>query len=137
MLPIWEGTTNVLSLDLLRALARAPTLEPVEHEVARASAGAPTELRGAAEAAASGVRHATAWLLESQGKGLLALEEGARRFALTLGRSLELAWLVEEGTHGLATGDARWAAAARRFARHGVDLVQDGDLSADAATLAG
>jgi hypothetical protein len=55
------------------------------------------------------------------------LEAGARRFALTLGRSLELAllcghaqWCIENNHDG-----ARMAAAARRFAQNGVDLIGD------------
>jgi hypothetical protein len=57
------------------------------------------------------------------------LEAGARRFALTLGRSLELAllcqhaqWCIDHG-HG-----ARLAAAARRFAQNGVDQIGDASL---------
>src|SRR4029078_6778154 len=40
VLPIWEGTTNVLSLDLLRALARSGTLAPIAREVSTAVEGA-------------------------------------------------------------------------------------------------
>ena len=36
VLPIWEGTTNVLALDVLRAIADAGGLEVVEREAARA-----------------------------------------------------------------------------------------------------
>jgi hypothetical protein len=62
------------------------------------------------------------------------LEAGARRFALTLGRSLELAllcahaqWCLDHGHGGRAT------AAARRFAQNGVDLI--GDASAEDTKL--
>ena len=64
------------------------------------------------------------------------LESGARRVALTLGRSLELAylsahaqWCLEHGRGGYA------AAAARRFAKHGVDLVDDIDRDDTRALL--
>ena len=40
VLPIWEGTTNVLSLDLLRALAKLGSLEPIAREVHAAVEGA-------------------------------------------------------------------------------------------------
>ncbi|MGA7989876.1 MAG: acyl-CoA dehydrogenase family protein, partial [Thermoanaerobaculia bacterium] len=40
VLPIWEGTTNVLSLDLLRAGAKAGGIAPVVREVERALASA-------------------------------------------------------------------------------------------------
>jgi len=59
------------------------------------------------------------------------LEAGARRFALTLGRSLELAllcahaqWCVD-AKHAAAP---RLVAAARRFVLNGVDLVADASL---------
>src|SRR5438874_5289599 len=38
VLPIWEGTTNVLSLDALRVLHKPETLEPIDAELARLDA---------------------------------------------------------------------------------------------------
>ena len=35
VLPIWEGTTNVLSLDLLRALQSVGSIDPLKHEFQR------------------------------------------------------------------------------------------------------
>ena len=63
------------------------------------------------------------------------VEAGARRFALTLGRALELALLVDHAAWAHGKGDPRPAAAARRFARSPVDLVVDEDMSEDARTL--
>ena len=40
MLPIWEGTTNVLSLDTLRALAKEGALEALHADVERRLAAA-------------------------------------------------------------------------------------------------
>ena len=51
VLPIWEGTTNVLSLDLLRALAKVGSLEPIAREVHAAVEGADASLKVPAEAA--------------------------------------------------------------------------------------
>ena len=54
------------------------------------------------------------------------LEAGARRFALTLGRALELALLSQHAQWCIDNGHGgRAAAAARRFAANGVDLVAD------------
>jgi hypothetical protein len=54
------------------------------------------------------------------------LESGARRLAMTLGRSLELALLVDHAQWCLDHGHGgRAAAAARRFALTGVDLISD------------
>ena len=62
------------------------------------------------------------------------LEAGARRFALTLGRSLELAYLCAHAQWCLDHGRGpRSAAAARRFAQHGVDQLTE--VSADDAKL--
>ncbi|MGE5181439.1 MAG: acyl-CoA dehydrogenase, partial [Acidobacteriota bacterium] len=66
------------------------------------------------------------------------LEAGARRFALTLGRSLELALLCAHAQWALDHQHAaapRLVAAARRFALNGVDLVADANL-ADTRLLA-
>jgi hypothetical protein len=52
--------------------------------------------------------HAASWLATGD-----ALEAGARRFALTLGRTIELALLIKQES----------LSAARRFASLGVDLI--------------
>ena len=53
-------------------------------------------------------------------------EAGARRFAMTLGRSLELALLVDHARWCLDHGfGPRTAAAARRFAQSVVDQIAD------------
>jgi hypothetical protein len=136
VLPIWEGTTNVLSLDLLRALARIGTLEPIEREVARRTESCDASLASAAKVAVTAVAHAKAWLVEAQAGGPPVIEAGARRFALTLGRALALALLVDHATWSLAhEKDGRAAAAARRFSRQPIDLIDTLD-AADARALA-
>ena len=137
VLPIWEGTTNVLSLDLLRALAKTGSLEPIHREVHACIENADSSVKPAAEAAVRAVDHAQAWLMKTMEGGPTAVEAGARRLALTLGRALELGYLVREATRSKAHGDhAKPAAAARRFARQGVDLIVDDSLS-DHTTLLG
>jgi alkylation response protein AidB-like acyl-CoA dehydrogenase len=136
VLPIWEGTTNVLSLDLLRAVAKTGSMAPIEREVARRVEGAKeASLAKAGRVALEAVAHARAWLEATAQKGIPALEAGARRFNLTLGRALELALLVDHAAWAASKGDARPAAAARRFARTAVDLIVDEDLAADARAL--
>jgi alkylation response protein AidB-like acyl-CoA dehydrogenase len=134
VLPIWEGTTNVLSLDVLRALGRGGSIDVIEREVRSRVARSKDAAVG--ETAVQAVLHARAWLERARAAGPVALEAGARRFALTLGRAVELALLVDQGAWSLERGDGRTAAAARRFARHGVDLVLDDDALADARALA-
>jgi hypothetical protein len=75
------------------------------------------------------VKHATSWISEAMAQPD-RLEAGARRFALTLGRSLELALLVAHAQWCIDNkhDGARMAAAARRFAQNGVDLIGDSPL---------
>ena len=138
VLPIWEGTTNVLALDLLRALAVEGAAEALADEIRRpASAARDPALRPAAEAALRALAHAQAWIERSRASGGV-LEAGARRAALTLGRSLEVALLCEHAQSCLDAGKGdRAGAAARRLARHGVDLVQDELPLEDARLLSG
>jgi alkylation response protein AidB-like acyl-CoA dehydrogenase len=137
VLPIWEGTTNVLSLELLRGAAKAGGLAPLEREVRRRVEHAhDTACAEAGRTALEAVAHARAWLEVTAPKGPPALEAGARRFNLTLGRALELALLVDHAAWAAGKGDGRPAAAARRFARSPVDLIVDDDLNDDSRTLA-
>jgi alkylation response protein AidB-like acyl-CoA dehydrogenase len=129
VLPIWEGTTNVLSLDTLRAMTREGTLDALVGEIHRALAvGTEAGLAAPVAAAKKAVAHACTWLERSRN----AVEAGARRFAMTMGRALEVALLVE---HAQAAGP-RAAASARQLARAGIDLIVDDDTLADAELLA-
>lgn len=127
VLPIWEGTTNVLSLDTLRAIQKDGPLEDLLREIRDLVAAANDDaLRAAGTSAISAAQHAARWLIDTFAKDPLGVEAGARRFALTLGRSLELALLVRSASHSLAKDrDARAKAAALRFASHGIDLIRD------------
>jgi alkylation response protein AidB-like acyl-CoA dehydrogenase len=100
VLPIWEGTTNVLSLDALRALSKEGTLDAFAAEIE-------------APRARAALGHARDWLSDSRRDPAL-VEAGARRFAMTLGRALQFSLLVsyERPTAG-------------RYLSHGIDLVRD------------
>src|SRR5262249_18282289 len=117
VLPIWEGTTNVLSLDTLRALAKGGTLEALGTEIERClkpatdAASAGGERAKPVEVARSAFAHATAWISSAMAEPD-RLEAGARRFALTLGRSLELALLVDHAQWCLSNGHGPRTAAA-------------------------
>jgi hypothetical protein len=124
VLPIWEGTTNVLSLDTLRALGRGGAVEALAGEIDHALAGVRDPgLAAPAATARAAFGHAIAWLREALPQPA-RLEAGARRFALTVGRSLELALLTDHAQWCLDHGHGpRTAAAARRFAHSAVDLI--------------
>jgi len=126
VLPIWEGTTNVLSLDTLRALAKDGAFEALHADVEHHLAGVrDSGLARPVELVRAALARATAWVRDAMAQPD-RLEAGARRFALTLGRSLELAYLAHHAQWCLDHNRGpRMAAAARRFAHHGVDQIGD------------
>jgi alkylation response protein AidB-like acyl-CoA dehydrogenase len=136
VLAIWEGTTNVLALEAVRAVLRADALAPALEEIRRRARGAAhPALRAPADAALRAADHVQAWWGAAAARGPALHEAALRRFALTLGRSFALAALVEHADWSLAReGAARAAAAARRFAAHGVDLLAGEDEPLAATT---
>ncbi len=129
VLPIWEGTTNVLSLDALRALTgeEGEGLRALKGKIQQCAATAEDQvLEQTGQLAQTAVGHAEQWLLHTMRVDPAAVEAGARRFALTLGRALELALLTEHAQWSLTVEqDGRAMAAARRFAQAGIDLIGD------------
>ena len=128
VLPIWEGTTNVLALDTLRALRGGESLKQFEVTVARCLENVrDPHLTDAVRIVRTTLDHATSWLAEAERLGQPALEAGARRFSLTLGRLVELALLIKHAQWSTDhERDNRSTASARRFARSGVDLIWTG-----------
>jgi alkylation response protein AidB-like acyl-CoA dehydrogenase len=125
VLPIWEGTTNVLALDLLLRADLDAGLKALREALttACAAAGDP-QLRRAADTARTALDHAWRWRLSTRDH--TALQAGARRFTLTLGRALSLALLVEHAANVLNPADRAAAhAACARFRQHPVDLICD------------
>lgn len=137
VLPIWEGTTNVLSLDTLRALSHdREAFEGLVGHLERAVSEVSDEGLGqVGQRALGAVRSAGGWLLETMGTAPLDVEAGARHFALTLGRSIELALLTRQAQHALTAGDGRSRLAALRLAQAPFEFL--GPVSrSDDATLA-
>ena len=125
VLPIWEGTTNVLALDTLRALRGGESFKQFEVAVARCLEKVHNpHLIEAVRIVKTTLDHAASWLAEAERLGQPALEAGARRFSLTLGRLAELALLVQHAqwSHDNES-DVNAIASARRFAHSGVDLI--------------
>ena len=122
VLPIWEGTTNVLALDTLRALNGAAGIALLQRELRFVQHGVrePALLRYTAQVERV-LEQAAEWLAAASKTGAGSAEAGARRFAMTLGRAFELALLLRHAQWTLEhEHDARATAAARRFAAHGV-----------------
>jgi alkylation response protein AidB-like acyl-CoA dehydrogenase len=125
VLPIWEGTTNVLALDTLRAMGATQSIAPLLSATTRMFESLQDpKLLELARIVTAALNHAEGWLREAADRS--ALEAGARRFALTLGRAIELALLIRHAQWSEdIEQDKRSAASARRFAQAGVDLITE------------
>jgi hypothetical protein len=114
VLSIWEGTTNVLALDLLRALGASgidPWLMRMRERLESVNDERLSEVRRIAETA---LQRLPEWLEHDP----CVLEANARTVAINLYRTtalVELAWLAEQR---LPAGDERPLAAAMHFAVH-------------------
>jgi hypothetical protein len=134
VLPIWEGTTNVLALDALRALGEDGVAAALVAEVeGHLGAARDPSLGPVSTAVRTALDHARAFLAGAPPE---AREAGARRLALTLGRALEAALLAAHAQWSLDAGrGARALAAARRLARSGLDLLAASEPDASEASL--
>jgi len=117
VLPIWEGTTNVLSLDVVRALNRSPGLgdaflgkldAAIQQSTDLLIGGAMDGLRAARFALTDALAAAAADPTDQR------VVAGARNMSLTMGYALALALLVE---HAAATGDEATKVAAELWGR--------------------
>ena len=126
VLPIWEGTTNVLALDTLRAIGTNESIAPLLSAITRMFETLQAPLLDLARVVTAALNHAEGWLREAQAADRSVLEAGARRFALTLGRATELALLIRHAQWSEAIEqDKRATASARRFAQAGIDLITE------------
>jgi hypothetical protein len=135
VLPIWEGTTSVLALDVLRALAAEGAPEALAAELSRlASDARDAGLRPAVEAALGASERARAFLDRADGR---TREAGARGVALGLGRALEVLLLASHAQWCLDAGRGRRAlAAARRLAASGLESMMPSSTEETALLLA-
>ena len=79
VLPIWEGTTNVLALDLLRTVIGNGGIESVENEFERCSRAVDApRLQCAVQTALDAFQTAAEWLRTAQAEGSEVLQAGAR-----------------------------------------------------------
>ena len=96
VLAIWEGTTNVLSLDVLRAEGREGAFSAVLADLSQRSERLARPLdRVAAAAVRDGVRGLVAAGRQALSEGGAALEAGARKLALRAGHLAEALYLAE------------------------------------------
>ncbi|WP_108470694.1 acyl-CoA dehydrogenase family protein [Rhodanobacter thiooxydans] len=125
---IWEGTTNVLSLDSLRALA-GDGLGALRTACAGWLDG--NDDMHAASAIRQALDAAARWL-DQHAAARDTLEAGARGLAFTLARCAAAALLARQASWSSHRGDQRPAAATRRFISLGLDrlVAPDADNTA-------
>jgi alkylation response protein AidB-like acyl-CoA dehydrogenase len=128
--PIWEGTTNVLALDALRALAATGT-EPLLYAADTLLAEAGDDRHGIRAT----IEAAAVWL-SAQAHDRDALEAGARGLAFTLARTFAAALLARHAAWAERTrGDLRARAALRIFASRGLSRLAVPAMDAAAALI--
>ncbi|RAN74751.1 acyl-CoA dehydrogenase [Bacillus sp. SRB_336] len=129
---IWEGTTNVLSLDALRALA-GDSLGALR--AALDGWLADNDDMHAASAIRQTLEAAARWL-DRHAATRDSLEAGARGLAFTLARCAAAALLARQASCSGRHGDLRPTAALQRFVSHGLDRLVTPDAG-NAAVLLG
>ncbi len=135
VIPIWEGTTNVLALDFLRATQRSDALQVLVADAAEALARADhPAVISAVESCTSALRA----IGDRIGQDAVTDPAQARSIALGLGATYACARLCLQGTWAAQRGDHRTAAAAVRLAARGLvpppapehlELAMDEELS--------
>ncbi len=139
VLPIWEGTTNVLSLDTLRAIRREDALAPLLADVeAYLSAVTAPSLLLSVDRVRSAVKQVGSAMAGLSAAGPDAVEAAARDFAFSLSRIYTGALMLEYAQWGTSRGDRAALAAAQRWCAQ--DLcpvaVLDGEHQSDSRVLA-
>jgi putative acyl-CoA dehydrogenase len=125
VLSIWEGTTNVLSLDTLRAVERSGGLSAWTEDVRRRLKAVQIDaLRSSAERAGIAVQRVEEYgALASRSDSELQ-QAGARAFAYAIARTEAAALLIE---HAAATSDGQSIIAAQRWSARELALLREPD----------
>ena len=126
VLPIWEGTTNVLSLDVWRAIERtdalAPWVDDVTAEMARVRQAASSDatLAGAASQVLAAVQRIASYARTTT--DAVEREIGARRFAFAIARTDAASRLVAHAAFAGGMSSDRGASlrSAVRLVAHGL-----------------
>ena len=99
--PIWEGTTNVLALDALRAMAKDGALQPLIADLVNRLKGVPSSLpKARVERRLSALAHHAR---KKAGQSSELQQQSAREFALAMAETVSGVLLLERAvTDGLA-----------------------------------
>jgi alkylation response protein AidB-like acyl-CoA dehydrogenase len=122
VLAIWEGTTNVLSLDALRAIERDEALSPFLADIGERLDRCDVEpLSSVVDEIRSAVRSLERYIPQAMAAGLDSLQAGARRFAMGLAEVYSASLLVEHAAWSLQVErDGTALAAVSRYVGRGL-----------------
>jgi len=117
VLSIWEGTTNVLSLDALRAIEKSDAFGPFLAEIDELLAGVTlADLAPAVEQAREAAARIRGYLPVALAEGRDFQQAGARAFAFSLARLMAAALLLDDAQWSYHfDGDGRGIAVAQRW----------------------
>lgn len=119
VLSIWEGTSDVISLDVFRAIERDGALEPLLANARQAAAAPGAVAPGAVSAAIASIGASLGRLTAGPRE---EVEASARPYAMGLARVYAASLMLEfAGAAQGGASPARWTESARRFAAS--DLV--------------
>jgi hypothetical protein len=128
VLPIWEGTTNVLALDAVLRSNLDAGLAAVRSRIDACLHTARDTSLMVAPQAVQALDHVQQWLRDHAGAHIR--QAGARRLAMTIGRALQLALLIEHAQWQLDhDNDRSGLAAVARYASAPVDLLAETNLA--------
>jgi alkylation response protein AidB-like acyl-CoA dehydrogenase len=138
VLSIWEGTTNVLSLDVLRSMAREHTLGPlVEHLDAILGRSQHPHLEREIALVRRSIESITAFASRMLDEPADFAQASARSFAFALARTTMATFLIEQALWASQEGyDSRAAEVARRWCRQDLAPLQAADASHRCSSLA-
>lgn len=131
VLAIWEGTTNILSLDTLRAIDKEAALGPAMASIARRLRAIKHPQLGAAVArTAEATGRLTEYFAQAGELGLEGIQAGARGFAYSLARTYIALLLLEQAQWDLETGgEPSGAIVAERWTRRELTPIVNVDAA--------
>jgi putative acyl-CoA dehydrogenase len=135
VLSIWEGTTNILSLDALRAMERSDVLAEWASDIRRRLSGVKVAaLSPCAEQTLNAVHRIEKYAARAANAGTEFQQAGARRFAYAIARTEAATLLIEHAN--AQNGDVAVTAARRWCTRELAPLVEaDVEYRAGSVTL--
>jgi alkylation response protein AidB-like acyl-CoA dehydrogenase len=105
VLPIWEGSKNVLSLDVWRAIERTGAFEPwLDDAYGRLDSVASEALKSAASRASEAADRIARYIADARGSD--QREAGARKLAFAIARVSAAVGLIEHAAWSQDQGDA-------------------------------